>query len=77
MNKEEACADPTGMKLDDEKVNQGLGEDMNLDEVSDAMEDDTDPEEENDENVSDEDGKGNPVNEEDGMVWIMMVQKLI
>ncbi|KAI3955573.1 hypothetical protein MKX01_034895 [Papaver californicum] len=72
MNKEDSYADPTGIKLDGEKENQGLEEDMNLDEhqVSDDMEEDTNPEEENDENgenVSDEDGKGNPVNEEDVM----------
>ncbi|KAI3908773.1 hypothetical protein MKW98_029323 [Papaver atlanticum] len=72
MKKEDAYEDPTGIELAGEKENQGLEEDMNLDEqdVSDPMEDDTNPEGENDENgedVSDEDGKGNPVNEEDVM----------
>ncbi|KAI3964519.1 hypothetical protein MKW92_001685 [Papaver armeniacum] len=72
MKKEDAYEDPTGIELAGEKENQGLEEDMNLDEqdVSDPMEDDTNPEGENDENGEDgrdEDGKGNPVNEEDVM----------
>ncbi|OVA06149.1 von Willebrand factor [Macleaya cordata] len=67
MDKDEAYADPTGIELD-EKQNQGE-DDTNVEEheISDTMEE-TSPEEENNENGengNDEDGKANPVNEED------------